>query len=201
MPTLYSPSARALQDRFDSRRLADRLEKVKVHDSITVDDRAFIEQQDMCFMATVDPQGQPTCSYKGGAPGFVVVLDEHTLAMPNYDGNGMYLSMGNVEATERVGLLFIDFVAQRRIRVEGAAELRHDDALLRRYPGAQFMLYLHVERVYPNCGRYIHQMARVEPSAFVPDEHGAAPVPGWKRTDWARDVLPAPTTPPRAEDR
>ncbi len=187
---LYSPSARALQDRFDSRRLADRLEQVKVHDAISADDRAFIESLDMCFLATVDAQGQPTCSYKGGAQGFVAVLDEHTLAMPNYDGNGMYLTMGNVEATHRVGLLFIDFVHQRRIRVEGRAELRHDDAMIARYPGAQFMLYVHVDRVYPNCGRYIHHMARMESSAFVPDAHGEAPVPGWKRTEWARDVLP-----------
>jgi uncharacterized protein len=194
MPPLYSPSARALQDRFDSRRLADRLEAVKVHDAISADDRAFIEQLDMCFMATVNAEGQPTCSYKGGAPGFVAVVDEHTLAMPNYDGNGMFLSMGNVDATHRVGLLFIDFVTQRRIRVEGTAALRNDDGLLTQYPGAQFMLYVHVERVYPNCGRYIHQMARVAPSPFIPDEHGAAPVPGWKRTDWARGVLPARDT-------
>lgn len=191
MPPLYSPSARALQDRFDSRRLADRLEDVKVHDSISVDDRAFIEQLDMCFMATVDANGQPTCSYKGGAPGFVTVVDERTLAMPNYDGNGMYLSMGNVEETRHVGLLFIDFATRRRIRVEGSASLRYDDALAERYPGAQFMLYVHVERVFPNCSRYIHHVERVKQSDSIPDEYGVAPVPGWKRTDWARDVLPA----------
>lgn len=188
---LYSPSARALQDRFDSRRLADRLEEVKVHDAITVDDRALIEQLDMCFMATVNADGQPTCSYKGGAPGFVTVVDERTLAMPHYDGNGMYLSMGNVEATQHVGLLFIDFATRRRLRVEGGAELRYADGLLGRYPGAQFMLYVHVARVFPNCGRYIHHMQRLEQSEFIPDAHGEAPVPGWKRTDWARDVLPA----------
>ncbi len=191
MSPLYSPSARALQDRFDSRRLADRLEDVKVHDAISADDRAFIESLDLCFMATVDANGQPTCSYKGGAPGFVAVLNERTLAMPNYDGNGMYLSMGNVDATPRVGLLYIDFANQRRIRVEGSAELRHADAMLAQYPGAQFMMYVHVDRVFPNCGRYIHHMARIEPSAFVPDAHGDAPVPGWKRTEWARDVLPS----------
>lgn len=190
MPRLYSQSARSLQDRFDSRRLADRLEDVKVHNAITDDDRAFIEQVDMCFLATVSGDGQPTCSYKGGDPGFVTVVNECTLAMPNYDGNGMYLSMGNVDDTHRVGLLFIDFAKQRRMRVEGRAELRLDDALIARYPGAQFMLYVHVERVYPNCGRYIHRLEPVERSAFVPDAHGDAPVPGWKRTDWARDVLP-----------
>lgn len=190
MTSLYSPAARALQDRYDTRRLADRLADVKVHQHIAPDDRTFIESLDMCFLASVSPEGQPTCSYKGGAPGFVRVVNETTLAMPNYDGNGMYLSMGNVDATHRVGLLFIDFEQQRRMRVEGIAELRRDDALLAQFPGAQFMLYVQVERVYPNCGRYIHRMQRVERSPFVPDEHGAAPVPGWKRTDWACDVLP-----------
>lgn len=191
MPPLYSPASRALQDRFDTRRLADRLADVKVHDTVTVDDRAFIESLDMCFVATVGADGQPTCSYKGGAPGFITVVDERTLAMPCYDGNGMYLSMGNVEDTHRVGLLFIDFARQARMRVEGTADVRYAHPLLARFPGAQFMLEVQVERVYPNCGRYIHQMQRVQSSPFVPDAEGHAPVPGWKRTPWARDVLPA----------
>src|SRR5690349_18091268 len=125
MQPFYPPAARALQDRFDTRRLADRLADVKVHDRFTPDDRTFIERLDMFFLATVDAAGQPTCSYKGGDPGFVTVVDDRTLAFPNYDGNGMYLSMGNVDATQRVGLLFIDFEHPRRLRVEGTAELRY----------------------------------------------------------------------------
>ena len=191
MPPLYSPAARALQDQFDTRRLADRLAEVKVHDRFTPEDRAFIERQDMCFLATVDAMGQPTCSYKGGDPGFVTVVDDRTLAFPNYDGNGMYLSMGNVGATHRVGLLFIDFERQRRLRIDGTAELRHDDPLIAHYPEAQFVVRVHAERIYPNCPRYIHKYALVERSAFVPRTDVATPVPGWKSTDWARDVLPA----------
>jgi predicted pyridoxine 5'-phosphate oxidase superfamily flavin-nucleotide-binding protein len=191
MPSLYSPSARALQDRFDTRRLADRLVEVKVHDRFTPDDRALIERLDMFFLATVDDAGQPTCSYKGGDPGFVTVVDDETLAFPNYDGNGMYLSMGNVDATRRVGLLFIDFERQRRLRVEGTAELRHDDRLLARYPEAQFMVRVKAERIYPNCPRYIHKHGLVERSAFLPRAGAPTPIPGWKQTDWARDVLPA----------
>ena len=191
MSTLYSSQARALQDQFDTRRLADRLAEVKVHDQITSDDRAFIERMDMFFLATVDEDGQPTCSYKGGDPGFVTVVDEHTLAFPNYDGNGMYLSMGNVDATHRVGMLFIDFERQRRMRVDGTAERCDDDALLAKYPGAQFVVRVHAERVYPNCPRYIHKYQLVERSAFVPHAGENPPVPGWKQTDWARDVLPA----------
>lgn len=191
MLPLYSPTARELQDRFDTRRLADRLEQVTVHDRFTREDRSFIERLDMFFLATVDAEGQPTCSYKGGDPGFVTVVDDQTLAFPNYDGNGMYLSMGNVAATHHVGLLFIDFERQRRMRVDGTAEIRHDDPLLDRYPAAQFVVRVHAERIYPNCPRYIHKYQLVARSHFVPRPGIAAPIPGWKRTEWARDVLPA----------
>ena len=191
MSSLYSPSARALQDQFDTRRLADRLADVTVHDRFTPDDRRFLERLDMFFLASVDAGGPPTCSYKGGDPGFVTVVDDRTLAFPNYDGNGMYLSMGNVDATHRVGLLFIDFERQRRLRIDGTAELRRDDPLIAHYLEAQFVVRVHAERIYPNCPRYIHKYALVERSAFVPRTDVATPVPGWKSTDWARDVLPA----------
>ena len=191
MPPLYTPAARALQDRFDTRRLADRLEEVKVRDRFTPADRELIERLDMFFLATVDDAGQPTCSYKGGDPGFVIVVDDQTLAFPNYDGNGMYLSMGNVDATRRAGLLFIDFERQRRLRVDGTAELRHDDPLLARYPEAQLVVRVRADRIYPNCPRYIHKYQLAERSAFVPRVGAVTPIPGWKQADWARDVLPA----------
>jgi uncharacterized protein len=191
MPPLYSPAARALQDRFDTRRLADRLAEVKVHDRFTADDRAFLERLDMFFLASVDAQGQPTCSYKGGDPGFLTVLDDQTLAFPNYDGNGMYLSMGNVAATHAVGLLAIDFERQRRMRVDGSATIDFDSSLLVRYPEAQFVVRVRAERIYPNCPRYIHKYQLVERSAFVPRPAVATPIPGWKQSEWAADVLPA----------
>ncbi|HEV8396388.1 MAG TPA: pyridoxamine 5'-phosphate oxidase family protein [Vicinamibacterales bacterium] len=191
MPLFYLPATRALQDRFDTRRLADRVAEVTVHDRFTPQDRAFLERLDMFFLATVDATGQPTCSYKGGDPGFVTIVDDETLAFPNYDGNGMYLSMGNVDATQRVGLLFIDLENQRRMRVDGTAELRHDDPLLARYPSAQFVVRVHAERIYPNCPRYIHKYQLVERSPFVPRVGTSPPIPGWKQTEWARDVLPA----------
>jgi predicted pyridoxine 5'-phosphate oxidase superfamily flavin-nucleotide-binding protein len=186
----YTPQSRRLQDRFDTRRLADRLGEVKVHDSFTPDDRAFIERLDMLFLATVDAAGQPTCSYKGGDPGFVRVLDDRTLAFPSYDGNGMFLSLGNVSATESVGLLFIDFEQQRRMRVDGSARLSFDDPLLGEYPEAQLLVRVVASRIYPNCPRYIHQLRSVERSRFVPRASVPTPIPGWKQTEWAADVLP-----------
>jgi len=187
----YTPQSRRLQDRFDTRRLADRLGEVKVHDRFTADDRAFLGRLDMFFLATVDASGQPTCSYKGGDPGFVRVLDERTLAFPSYDGNGMFLSLGNVSATGAVGLLFIDFEQQRRMRVDGTARLSFDDPLLQEYPEAELVVRVDASRIYPNCPRYIHQLRLVERSRFVPRASVPTPIPGWKQSDWAADVLPA----------
>ena len=190
MPMEYSSSSRALQEQFDTRRLADRLADVKVHDRFTPDDRHFIERMDMFFLATVDETGQPTCSYKGGDPGFVTVVDDRTLAFPNYDGNGMFLSMGNVAATRGVGVLFIDFEMQRRLRIDGVAEIAMTDPLLERYPEAQFMVRVEAKRIYPNCPRYIHKYELVERSVYVPRPLQSTPVPAWKRAEWACDVLP-----------
>jgi uncharacterized protein len=190
----YHAGSRRLQDRFDTRRLADRLDERFLSAAVvSPDDRAFIERMDMFFLATADPAGRPQCSYKGGDPGFVRVLDERTLAFPNYDGNGMYLSMGNVAATGHVGLLFIDFTAERpsRLRVNGIAEIDESTALTASWPGAQFVVRVAVTQVFPNCPRYIHRMAAVERSPFVPRAGCDAPVPDWKRAEWARDVLPA----------
>jgi predicted pyridoxine 5'-phosphate oxidase superfamily flavin-nucleotide-binding protein len=188
---MYHEGNRALQDRFDTRRLADRLEQVTVHDRFTPDDRAFIEGLDLFFLATADASGQPTCSYKGGDPGLVRVLDDVTLAFPNYDGNGMYLSLGNTQVNPKVGLLFIDFMDQRRMRVDGEATLSTDAGLMSRWPGAQFVVVVHATRIFPNCPRYIHRFAPVERSVYVPAADHVPPVPDWKRSAWACDVLPA----------
>ena len=202
MTSTYHRGARELQDRFDTRRLADRLDERFVQRGlIDADDRAFIERMDMFFLATADASGQPTCSYKGGDPGFVRVLDDRTLVFPNYDGNGMFLSMGNVVVHAAVGLLFIDFERQRRMRVDGSASIDRDEALLAHYPEAQFVVRVTAERVFPNCPRYIHRLQLVERSPFVPRAQQQTPIPGWKQSDWASDVLPAgdparaPTTP------
>lgn len=189
----YHEGSRQLQDRFDTRRLADRLdEKFLSRPVIDAADRAFIERLDMFFLATTDAEGRPQCSYKGGDPGFVRVLDERTVAFPNYDGNGMYLSMGNVLQNPQVGMLFIDFVSARpsRLRLNGIATIDQRDALAEHYPGAQFIVRVRATQVFPNCPRYIHQMALVQRSRFVPRPDREPPVPDWKRSDWACDVLP-----------
>src|ERR1700712_1847686 len=150
MSSPYHDGSRRLQDRFDTRRLADRLDERFVQRArIDADDRAFIERMDMFFLATADADGHPQCSYKGGDPGFVRVLDEHTLAFPNYDGNGMYLSTGNVLVNPQVGLLFVDFSAERpsRLRLNGVASIDERDELLTAWPGAQFVVRVAAQQV------------------------------------------------------
>src|SRR5438270_10835201 len=148
MHTIFTTEQGELQDRFDTRRLADRIEELLVKDTISDRERAFIEARDMFFLASCDTDGQPTCSYKGGDPGFVRVLDERTLAFPNYDGNGMYLSMGNVRQHRLVGMLFIDFEKQNRMRVDGDAHVDLDDPLLASWPEAEFVVRVTARRVY-----------------------------------------------------
>ncbi len=200
MSGLYHDGNRQLQDRFDTRRLADRMEERIVRDYLDENDRVFIARMDMFFLATADADGYPNCSYKGGDPGFVRVVDERTIAFPNYDGNGMYLSMGNALANPRVGLLFIDFEHQWRMRVNGEATIAEDDPLMAAYPEAQFIVRVRTRQVFPNCPRYIHKMQLVERSRFVPKAACRTPIPDWKRGDWVADVLPAHDPARHAED-
>jgi uncharacterized protein len=190
---IYHDGNRLWQDRFDTRRLADRIEERLVHDVIDEADRAFIERQDMFFLATADEDGRPQCSYKGGEPGFVRVVDERTIAFPNYDGNGMYLSMGNVLRNPHVGLLFVSFTDEKpkRMRLNGIASIADDDPLLADYPRAQFVVRVRATEVFPNCPRYIHRLALVERSRFVPKADCEPPIPDWKRREWSHDALAA----------
>jgi predicted pyridoxine 5'-phosphate oxidase superfamily flavin-nucleotide-binding protein len=179
-----------LQDRFGTRALADRINEKFVKDYLDDGDRSFVERADMFFLATADAEGRPTCSYKGGDPGFVKVVDDRTIAFPSYDGNGMFLSWGNVVANPEVGLLFVDLERGHRMRLNGTATIDGGDELLAAYPGAQFIVRVAVRDVFPNCPRYIHHYQLVERSKYVPRGARPVPVPDWKREEWATDVLP-----------
>jgi predicted pyridoxine 5'-phosphate oxidase superfamily flavin-nucleotide-binding protein len=200
MSAIYHDGNRGLQDRYDTRRIADRIEEVLLSDEISPHDRAFIESRDMFFLATADDAGLPNCSYKGGEPGFVRVVDEHTVAFPNFDGNGMYLSMGNVLVNPAVGMLFIDFERGHRMRLNGNASIDPNDPLMAEYPEAQFIVRVRAREVFPNCPRYIHRYKLVERSRFVPKKGKVTPVPAWKCADWSADALPA-NDPARDPDR
>lgn len=184
----HSKGAREIQDRFDTRRLADVIGSRTVHEVITEGDRDFIERMDMFFIASEGANGMLDCSYKGGEPGFVKVLDETTVAFPNYDGNGQYMTTGNILETGRVGMLFVDFQNQWRMRLNGTATIDFDDPLKEEWPEAQFVVRVKAQEVFPNCPRYIHKMEMVERSVFVPKANCETPDPDWK--DHFEDALP-----------
>jgi predicted pyridoxine 5'-phosphate oxidase superfamily flavin-nucleotide-binding protein len=188
---MYHEHSRALQDRFDSRRIADALARQILRVRFTDEDRAFIARQRLFFLATADAQGRPDCSHKGGAPGFVRVVEDDTLAFPSYDGNGMFKSLGNLAANPAVGVLFIDFEQPKRLRVNGTATLHLDDPLLSTYTGAQAVVRVRAEQIFPNCPRYIPRMQLVEASPYVPAEGCAPPVPAWKKRPEFNPALPA----------
>jgi predicted pyridoxine 5'-phosphate oxidase superfamily flavin-nucleotide-binding protein len=190
-PLHYHSESRTLQHQFDSVRLADRVAEVHVRQALTEADLEFIGRQRMVFLATADAHGSPECSYKGGDPGFVRVLDPHTLVLPSYNGNGMFLSAGNLRANPQVGLLFIDFEQPQRLRVNGTATVHANDPLLAQYPGAELLLRITVRHVFGNCPRYVPTMRFVADSAYIPRAGTVAPTPPWKTRPIWREVLPA----------
>jgi predicted pyridoxine 5'-phosphate oxidase superfamily flavin-nucleotide-binding protein len=188
---MYHEGNRRLQDELDSRRLADRLEEKLTRTAFTPDDRAFIESLPYFFLATADADGRPDCSFKGGMPGFVRVTGPAELAFPDYDGNGMFKSLGNLVVNENVGLLFIAMHDKpRRLRVNGTATVRRDDPLIAATVGAQMIVRVAARAIFPNCPRYIPAMELKEPSVYAPRPGHETPEPGWKSFDIFQDVVP-----------
>lgn len=194
---LYHEGSRSLQDAFDSRRIADRLEEITTRTAFTDDDKAFIARSSFFFLATADAGGRPDCSFKGGMPGFVRVTGPSELAFPDYDGNGMFKSLGNILVNPHVGLLFIDLGDKpARLRVNGSAAVRRDDPLIDEFTGAQLLVRVTARAVFPNCPRYIPSLGSGTPSAYAPRPGYDPPEPAWKSFDHFKDyVHPRQPTP------
>jgi predicted pyridoxine 5'-phosphate oxidase superfamily flavin-nucleotide-binding protein len=191
MSGIYGDPHRQMQELFGTINLADRVRDSIVSTEIAEEHKHFIETRDLFFLSTVDHRGFPTCSYKGGAPGFVKVLDDSkTLVFPSYDGNGMFLSMGNIAANNKVGLLFIDFETPHRVRIHGTASVRADDPLIGEFHGAELVVRVDIAEIFVNCPRYIHKYQRIAASKYVPRTDCPPPLPQWKRIDALQDVLP-----------
>jgi len=183
MSNVYGAEHRALQDQFDTRRMADLLEGGFIAKEVDAGNKAFIESRDMFFLSTIDSHGQPTVSYKGGDPGFVRVIDTKTIAFPLYDGNGMFYSWGNIAGNAKVGMLFIDFVKPIRLRVQGTARVDMNDPLMMEYHEALGIVRVTVDGMWPNCPRYVHRYEKVKTSRYVPRANCETPLAGWKRID------------------
>jgi predicted pyridoxine 5'-phosphate oxidase superfamily flavin-nucleotide-binding protein len=187
---MFHEGNRRLQDEFESRRISDRLEEKLTRREFTADDKDFIESAIYFFIATADAQGRPDCSFKGGAAGFVRVTGPSELAFPDFDGNGMFKSLGNVVTNPNVGLLFIAMHGKpKRLRINGTAGISRDDPLLPQCVGAQMIVRVAARAIFPNCPRYIPSMQLVEPSVYTPLP-GCPPVePAWKGFDAFKDVV------------
>jgi len=188
---MYHEGNRDLQDAFGSRALADRLAEKLRRDRFNEDDAAFVASLGFFFLATADAEGRPDCSFKGGPPGFVRVAAPDLLIFPDYDGNGMFKSLGNIAANPHVGLLFIAMgEAPRRLRVNGRAEVVSDDPLMADIPGAQLLVKVTPTDIFPNCPRYIPNLQLAEASPYLPAA-GREPVePKWKSFEIFADVVP-----------
>jgi predicted pyridoxine 5'-phosphate oxidase superfamily flavin-nucleotide-binding protein len=195
MSNIYGDQHRTLQDQFNTRRLADRLEQMVLKDTLDENDKGFIASRDMFFLSTIDQHGRPTVSYKGGDPGFITIVDERTIAFPSYDGNGMYFSMGNIAGNAQVGMLFIDFESPNRLRLQGAASVSADDPLLASYVEAELIVRVAIQQVWPNCPRYIHPHKKLQASRNVPRAATETPLASWKRLEVMSDALPAQDLP------
>lgn len=187
---LYGEQHLALQQDFDTRKLAAAVHNNIVSPRIEDMHKSFIESRDMFFLSTIDHRGYPSCSYKGGSPGFIKVLDSHTLAFPSFDGNGMFLSMGNITRNRQVGMLLMDFEVPHRIRIHGNASIDRADPLLQEYAEAEMVVRVAVTEIFVNCSRYIHRYQRVASSDYVPQHGVETRLPQWKRIDNLQEALP-----------
>jgi predicted pyridoxine 5'-phosphate oxidase superfamily flavin-nucleotide-binding protein len=175
----YNEATRRLQDEFQSRKIADRLDEL-ARTEFSEEDKRFIESRASFFIATADAEGRPDCSHKGGMPGFVRVVGPAELVYPDYDGNGMFKTLGNIAVNPHVGFLFIDFERPRRLRVNGRATISRDDPLLAHTVGAQLIVRFKADAIFPNCPRYIPKMKFIEPSMYAPRAGVPFPEPEWK---------------------
>ena len=190
MSIYYGKQQRALQAQFGTEKMADRIEQLASHTTFNDDAKGFIEHSEMFFLTSINDKGQPTVSYKGGDVGFVKVLDSNTLIFPSYDGNGMFLSMGNINGNANIGMLFISFERPHRIRVQGTATISQGAKLLAHYKEADFVVTVKLSELWQNCPRYIPKYEKVRDSRYVPRSECETPLAEWKRVDLLQDVLP-----------
>lgn len=190
MTIYYGKEHRALQTQFGTTKMADRIAELASHNEFNDDAKGFIEHCEMFFLTTINYKGEPTVSYKGGDVGFVKVLDSTTLIFPSYDGNGMFLSMGNINGNPKIGMLFISFETPHRIRVQGTASASQDPKLLAHYKEADFVVTVKLSELWQNCPRYIPKYEKVRDSRYVPRADCETPLAEWKRVDLLQDVLP-----------
>ena len=184
--TMYHTGHRELQKRFDGVKLADALEQNNNQRIFQPKDKEFIENVEFFFLATAFKESVD-CSFKGGVKGFVKVTGENTLEFPDYDGNSMYRSLGNILKSPNIGMIFVEFNDQpRRLRVNGKATIREGQS----GSDSKLIISVNVTEIFPNCPRYIPDLQNNKPSKYLPDERGYGAKPDWKSHKEYQNYLP-----------
>ena len=186
----YGPEHLKLQKEFDCLKLGEKVVENIVSDEIDDFQKEYLESRDMFFLTTIDGNGQPTVSYKGGTSGLISVIDKNTIAFPFYDGNGMFLTAGNMVGNEKIGILVIDFETPFRLRLSGRAKRSMDTNLLAKYQEAIMVFTVTVDKIWINCNRYIHPHKRLNTSKYAPQAGKETPFPSWKRIEGITETLP-----------
>ncbi|GAB5467745.1 MAG: hypothetical protein Kilf2KO_07750 [Rhodospirillales bacterium] len=187
----FHEGMQALQDRFDGRRVAEAIARNRRHYDFWDDERAWIEAAQFFFIASTWGD-YVDCNIKSGDPGFVKIVGPGLLEYPEYDGNSMYRTLGNIAKNPNVALLFVRFDGKsRRIRINGKASLHDEAEVLERHFGAKLVVRIACE-IYPNCPRYLPNLTEATASPHVPRAgEGRPPAPEWKTRDYIRDILPS----------
>lgn len=193
---MFGEGSRKLQDRYKARRVADVITEATTVSNFDDDQfgyRAFIEDATYFFLAT--SSGENTdCSFKGGPKGFMRIIAPHRVIFPDYDGNRMYKSLGNIVDNPNVGMLFMRFASEAdhrylRVHINGVATLHDDHPALAEYPGAKRIIEVETRHIYLNCPRYVPEMTRVEASPYIPEEGKEQPTPPWKMKPGIKEAL------------
>ena len=186
----FHQGMREFQDEFDGRRVADALERHRKHYTFWDDERESITNTRFFFIASGFGE-YVDCSMKSGDPGFVRIVADNVIEYPEYDGNSMYRTLGNIKLNPNVGLLFVKFDGtSRRIRINGKASIHTEREFMDRHYGAKLVVRIECE-LYPNCPRYIPNLMDGAPSPYVPRKSEAPPPsPEWKHRDYLREILP-----------
>ncbi|MFI0775580.1 pyridoxamine 5'-phosphate oxidase family protein [Streptomyces sp. NPDC021212] len=164
---------------------ADRFYDDQVLDHLNVRMREFVARQEMFFLATADRHGECDSTFRAGPPGFLTVLDGRTLAYPEYRGNGVLASLGNIEENPHVGIMMIDFFRDRiGLHVNGRARVVEDDEMRARHPGlrvdpvpgrrAVVWVEVAVEEAYIHCAKHIPHLQKVPAGRRARPADGAA---------------------------
>lgn len=162
----FTPAVKDVQSRLGSRNGYANMERGSGWaNKITDELRDFIAQRDSFYLGTASSDGQPYIQHRGGAQGFLKVIDESTLAFADFSGNRQYISLGNLSENNQAFIFLMDYANQRRIKIWGSAEVVEDDADLLgqltdpEYGGRpQQALVFHVEAWDVNCPQHIPQL-------------------------------------------